>query len=300
MSFRLGTRGSKLALAQSGEITDLLRKSGLTEDIEKVIVKTAGDSGHAGMRPREGSFVDEINRLVLEGRLDGGIHSMKDVPVRLPEGLCIAVIPHRMRRADCLISSEYYTKLPEGSTVGTSSARRIAQITRARADLKTEALRGNITTRISKVEGKQLRAAVVALCGLERLGYTGGGGLRIFPLPVEQFVPAAGQGALALVTRTDRLPGDVIRKADHPGTRSEVELERSVLALLNAGCNSPLGVSAQALGRGLHLRAQLLSQDGSFERRVSALIEHPADVAPKLQVFGDEASKIIISGGGIQ
>lgn len=297
LSFRLGTRGSSLAMAQANEIAGILADSGLSEGIEIVAVRTTGDSEELKRTPLEGSFVDEINRLVLEGSIDGGIHSMKDVPVRLPAGLCASVIPRRRNRVDCLVSGAYYTRLPPDSTVGTSSARRISQLLHARSNLRPVLLRGNVTTRIAKVRAGEVDAVMLALCGLERLGFSGEGDVRVHSLPAEQFVPAAGQGALALVTRKDRLPEGLVERADHPATRSEVELERSVLDLLGAGCNSPLGVNAQAIGSGMHLRVQLLSRDGVFERKISTYIKSREELAEKLAPFTDQVSTSILNYG---
>lgn len=297
LSFRLGTRGSSLAMAQANEIALTLSESGLSEGIELVTVRTTGDSEDMKRKPLEGSFVDEINKLVLEGKIDGGIHSMKDVPVRLPAGLCASVIPRRRNRVDCLVSTAYYTRLPPNSTIGTSSARRTSQLLHVRSDLRPVLLRGNVTTRISRVRDGEVDAVMLALCGLERLGFKGEGNLRVHSLPAEQFVPAAGQGALALITRKGRLPDSVIERGDHTATRHEVETERAVLELLNAGCNSPLGVSAQAIGNGVHLRVQLLSKDGVFERKISTYIRSRGELSEKLVTFMDPVSRSIINGG---
>jgi hydroxymethylbilane synthase len=296
MPLRLGTRGSELALAQAEEIVSRLKAAGFSERVELVTVRTEGDSGKGSVNPAEGSFVDAINTRVLEKELDGGIHSMKDVPVGLPDGLQMAVVPPRGSRVDCLFSRKYYTALQPGAAVGTSSPRRVAQLLRKRADLKMVPLRGNINTRIGKVESGAMDAAVLALCGLERIGYRGREGFSVHPLPLEQFVPAAGQGALALITGLDAIPPEVARKADHRPTRDEVTIERRVLEKLGAGCNSPLGVSVQALGRGFHLMAQLLSTDGSFERKLMAVIGGEGELQEKLEVFGDSKSRSILGG----
>lgn len=287
MTFRIGTRGSTLAMAQANEIVRILRASGLSEEVEIVKVRTEGDSGARRANPAEGSFVHEINRLVMEGTVDAGIHSMKDLPVKLPEELTIAVIPRRGSRVDCLISPCYYTRMPTNSTIGTSSARRVSQLLRARRDVRPVSIRGNITTRIGKAEDGELEAVMLALCGVQRIGYAGKPPLGIYPLPAESFVPAGGQGALALVTGTGRLPESVIRRADDANTRREVELERSVLAHLGAGCNSPLGVSALALGRKCHLRIQLLSSDGMAERKVSRIVGDGEALDEILRPFRD-------------
>lgn len=299
MSFRLGTRGSVLALAQAEEIASVLRSSGLDESIETVIVKTSGDRDNGPMNPSEGSFVDEINRQILGGKIDGGIHSMKDLPVRLPDSLCVAAVPKRKNRLDCIVSKTYYTALRPGSTVGTSSARRIAQLRKTGRDIRAVSLRGNLTTRLMKVEREEVDAAVVAGCGLERIGYAGRGQIGVHPLPLEQFVPAAGQGALALVTREGRIGSGIVSRADHAASREETNIERSVLLHLGAGCNSPLGVSARFVGRAYHLRVQLLSIDGKTERLLSCLVKSENELEDKLRIFDDEVSQAIIKGGEI-
>lgn len=297
MPFRLGTRGSELALAQTGVMVKSLEGAGLSEEIEVVRVRTSGDSKGA-KRPLEGSFVHEINRLVLDGKLDGGVHSMKDLPVSLPRGLAIEVIPPRGSRIDCMISHAYYTRLPAGSSVSTASPRRIAQIRRYRKDLSTVQLGGNVTTRIARVRDGNVDAVVVAMCGLERIGFSGGGGMELFPLPLEMFVPAAGQGALALVTREGTVPAHVRRRAESESARREVAIERSVLEALGAGCTTPIGVSALSLGNSCHLRIQLLSPAGDFEKRISGLVRSVEDAVELLREFSDRRSKSIINGSG--
>lgn len=296
MPFKLGTRGSVLAMAQAEEISSALRKAGFREGIEIVIVKTTGDRGEGSMNPGEGSFADEINRQVADGRLDGGIHSMKDVPVKLPDTLSIAVIPGRRSRLDCLVSRTYYTGFRPRSTVGTSSNRRIAQMLRTGIDIRPVSLRGNVTTRLAKVERGEVDAAVMAVCGLERIGYSGREHIGIHPLPLERFVPAAGQGALALITKEGRIDGTVVAAADSHAARRETMMERTILSRLGATCDSPLGVSAVSIGRSLHLRVQLLTRDGREERALSCLVREESEAEARLSIFEDDLSRSIIEG----
>lgn len=296
MPFRLGTRGSELAMLQTEEVVRMLKGAGLPDAIEIVRVRTSGDSKEA-MRPLEGSFVHEINRLVLDEELDGGIHSMKDLPVSLPRGLAIEIVPPRGSRLDCMISRGYYTTLPPGSTIATASPRRLAQIRMARMDLEPVEMRGNVTTRLNRVREGKVDAVVLALSGMERIGFRGEKGMELHPLPLDKFVPAAGQGALALVTREGVVPEHVKRRVESRSARQEVSIERSVLEALGAGCNTPMGVSAVSLGKQFHLMIQLLSADGQFEKKISRVIRTVEDAAGLADEFSDERSKSIIRGG---
>ena len=268
LKFRVGTRGSKLALAQTQEVVSLLEQTVKDMKVEVVKVSTSGDA-KLKWNPKEGSFADEINRMVLEGELDAGVHSVKDLPSTLPEGLEIAAVPKRGSRLDCIVGIANYARLPSGSVVGTSSPRRKAQMLHYRRDLEIKELRGNVDTRLQKVKSGELDGIIIAKCGLDRLHYEGN---DVYPLPLDYFVPAPGQGALALVTRTEALEMNARLNIEHRPTREEVEIERAVLRSLGTGCSTPLGITAMSFGNGFRLRVQLLTEDGMNERRLSTVV----------------------------
>jgi len=255
----LGTRGSMLAIAQAQEMKDTLIRAGVGEGIMLRRVKAEGDGNRAPIAGA-GSFTGVLNRMVLDGDLDAAVHSMKDLPLKLPDDLEIAVVPARKGRRDCIVGPSIFSRLPSGSRVGTSSMRRRLQILSTRKDLIAAELRGNVTTRISSI-GRGVDAIVVAEAGLERLDYKGVEGRRIYPLPLEHFVPAAGQGALALVSRPGRFSREIIARAESRQARMETEMERHFLASFGAGCSDPLGVTVSAFGNSYLIRAQYISAD---------------------------------------
>lgn len=265
----MGTRGSRLALAQTEEVAHLIRSAGAAEKIEIIRVRTTGDVS-SSWNPREGSFADTINRMILSGELDAGVHSAKDLPSELPEGLEIAAVPRRASRLDCIVGKASYSRLPSGSRIGTSSPRRKAQLLHLRKDLRIVELRGNVDTRLSKVLDGEIDGAVLAMAGIERLKRTADS--HIFPLPLDYFVPAPGQGALALVTRKGFLERVIAGKVEHRQTRMELELERAALRRIGSGCSLPLGITAISFGSGFRMMLQLLSEDGREERRISGTV----------------------------
>ena len=196
MTLRIGTRGSALALAQSAAVAELL-----DADTELVEIRTSGDEG--GRRPPEtqdkSRFVKEIEEALLAGEVDLAIHSAKDVPGQLPEGLAIVGVPAREDARDALVGAPSLDDLPEGAVIGTSSLRRRAQLLAARPDLRVEELRGNVDTRLRKLAEGEYDAVVLALAGLTRLGRLEG----TAPIDVGLLTPAPGQGCLALEARRD-------------------------------------------------------------------------------------------------
>jgi hydroxymethylbilane synthase len=176
-------------------------------------------------------------------------------------------------------------RLPSGATVGTSSPRRIAQLMRFRPDLRPVPLRGNVTGRISAVSAGRANAVILALAGLERLSFSPAGGMGVYPLPLDHFVPAAGQGALAVVCRKGYLTQDVKRRATDRTTAGEVGIERRLLFELSAGCNKPLGISAVSFGRGYTIRLQLLATDGTKEAKLTAGVAADSDTTNLISSF---------------
>ncbi|MBX8643256.1 MAG: hydroxymethylbilane synthase [Thermoplasmata archaeon] len=268
----VASRKSELARIQAEMAIAALSGAGMGERMQLRTVSTSGDSGKGPFNPAVGSFVDRINELVSSGEMDIGVHSMKDLPPELPAGLEISAVLERGSRFDCVLGPSMLARLPTGSTVGTSSARRRAQALHMRPDLKTVAVRGNVGTRASLVRPGGVDAVILAMAGLERLTFVPPEGYGLYPLPVDYFVPSAGQGAIAIVSRKGFIESEVARRASHPESRSEVEIERRILSLLSGGCNSPIGITAISFGRGYTVRIQKLSPDGRIEARITESI----------------------------
>jgi len=257
----IGSRGSKLALWQAEHIYNCLKPFGVEARIE--IIKTSGDKiqdvplAQAGGK---GLFTKEIDEALLGGAIDLAVHSMKDVPTGLPPGLTIAAIPEREEPRDAMIGCTL-ADLRDGTRVGTSSLRRQAQLLAYRPQLDIQLLRGNVDTRLRKLDEGQYDAIVLAAAGLRRLGWQD----RIRELiPVEVMCPAVGQGALAIETRDDSGAAyDVARKLDHTDTRIAVTAERAMLEVLGGGCQVPVGGFAYLEKGVIHMRAIVASPDGS-------------------------------------
>jgi hydroxymethylbilane synthase len=262
---RLGTRGSALALAQAEQVAKALG------DAEIVPIKTSDGNqpktGRAGARPRisggdKARFVREIERALLDGEVDLGIHSAKDLPTGLPKGLEIAGVPPREDPRDAFVGRvNSLGECPEGTRIGTSSLRRRAQILARRPDLEVVELRGNVDTRLRRLEDGDFEGLVLALAGLRRLGRAE----EAFPIEFDELVPAPGQGALAIEAphSNDRAVAAAESITDR-GTLGTLSAERSLVATLDASCNTPLGAVA-TLERGgrMRLRAFCGLPDGS-------------------------------------
>jgi hydroxymethylbilane synthase len=247
---RITTRGSALALTQARYVADLLGGAELVE---------ASSDGEPGDKSR---FVRGVERVLLAGEAEIGVHSAKDLPSEMPEGLEIAAVPAREEPADVWIGvGGSLDEVPEGARVGTASLRRRAQLLAARPDLRVEELHGNVDTRLRKLEEGELDAILLAAAGLRRLGREDEIG---FAIPVEQMVPAAGQGALALQVRTeDTASGDAAAVVNDLTAMRELTAERTVVALLDASCTTPLGVHARVEGEALTIDAFVGLPDGS-------------------------------------
>ena len=265
-TIRVGTRGSKLALTQTNQVIDLLRAAHPEMDFETVIIKTTGDirSGVAFEAVgAKGMFVKEIEEALLAKDIDFAVHSLKDMPSELPAGLCLASTPARVDPRDALISNVGTLKeLPEHAAVGTSSPRRRAQLKAFRRDLEVQELRGNLDTRLRKLDENQYDAIVLACAGLERLGLAD----RITErLPIEVSIPAPGQGSLALEAReSDLATFEMLAVLNDPDTADCVACERAFQDRLNAGCTVPAGALATVLDHEfIRLSAIIAAPDGS-------------------------------------
>ena len=263
-SLRIGTRGSALARWQAEFVRAALARQGVSAEL--AIIRTSGDRDRQSslrLIGGKGVFTKELEDALLEGRIDLAVHSMKDVPTTLPAGLEISAICQREDARDALISRGglKLDQLRSGARVGTSSLRRQAQLRHYRRDLELVDMRGNVDTRLAKLAQGDYDAIVVAKAGLERLGKTE----QISEImPPEICLPAAGQGAIGIETRTreDGLCAE-LRELNHPPSQVAVEAERAVLAALQGGCQVPIGVWARKDADNLVIDACVLSADGS-------------------------------------
>src|ERR1035437_4420768 len=253
----IASRGSQLALWQARWVQAQLAGMGTECRIE--IVKTTGDKitdvplAKGGAK---GLFTKEIEEGLLEGGADIAVHSLKDLPTELPEGLVLAAVPEREDPRDALVGKRL-CELPPGAKVGTSSLRRAAQLRKLRPDLAVESVRGNLDTRLRKLDEGQYDAILLAAAGLKRLGW----GDRIAEiLEPEQMCPAVGQGALAIETRAGF---EAVAMLDHAATHTAVMAERGVLRALGGGCQGPIGAHATVFNRRVRLLATVAAPHGS-------------------------------------
>ena len=264
----IGSRGSQLALWQANYIRERLEARGQECRIE--IIRTTGDKitdvplNKVG--GGKGLFTKEIEEALLDKRIDLAVHSMKDLPTELPAGLTIAGIPQRADPLDAIVGGKL-RDLKLGATVGTSSLRRIAQLKRIRPDLKLVSIRGNVDTRINKVERGEYDAIVLAAAGLRRLGW---GEIISEVFRADMLCPAVGQGALAIETLEGSAGEDACAPLDDPWTRLPVTAERAMLAALGGGCQVPIGAYATLENTELFLTGAVFVPDGSAMIRYTA------------------------------
>ena len=294
----LASRGSRLARAQTDLVADMLRRRHEHLEIEVVPVTTSGDVDRRPFRDigGKGLFVKEVERAVVEGRADAAIHSAKDLTAELAPGCVLACIPARAERADVVLGGvgasgdERLATLPPGATVGTSSMRRRALVAEAHPDLDVVDFRGNLDTRVRKVEAGEVDAAIVAAAGLERLG-TDVDAARLDPA---RWVPAPAQGALAVETLEERDDlVEVFGALNVADASAEVACERAFAARLEGGCSVPLGCSAEAERGGLRVTAYLASPDG-----MRALRDRVSGPAATAETLGRELADAILRAGG--
>ena len=290
---KIGTRGSQLARWQADWVRDRLATPNAPAEI--VVIKTQGDAEvDRPLHELEGKgfFTKEIEQALLDGRIDVAVHSLKDLPTSLPPGLALGAIPTRHDPREALVNGASLAGLPPGTRVGTSSLRRIAQVRFLRPDLEVVPLRGNVPTRVRKVESHDgLDAALLAIAGLERLGL-GGKGTIVDPLDV---MPAPGQGALGIEIRED---DTAIRKALAPlhdaDSAAAVGAERALLAALGGGCQAPVAawVEMRDAGSGMRLYGRVTERDGSVQLTASA------DLDPKTpDAAGETVARLLEAEG---
>ncbi len=281
MKVRIGTRGSRLALVQTEEVARGLRAAGA--EVEVTAIRTSGDRlAQVALADFGGKalFVKEIEEALLSGQIDVGVHSLKDLPSVLPDGLALAAFPPREDPRDVLLTrtGTGWSALPAGATVGTSSLRRRALVLAHRSDLRAEPIRGNVETRLEKMAAGGYDALVLASAGLRRLGLHPP---RATPLDPEEFVPAVGQGLLAVEARqADREVLELLGALDDTRSRFEASAERAFLARLGAGCHTPVAGHARLAGSVLSLVGVVASVDGATLLR--ATTSGPAAAADRL------------------
>ncbi len=293
---KIGTRGSPLALAQAHETRRRLAlvHGAPEEHFELVVIKTSGDMIQD--RPLsdvggKGLFTRELDQAQLEGAIDIAVHSAKDLPTRLPDGLIVAGYLPREDVRDAFIGgvAKNLADLPHGARVGSASLRRQAMIRRLRPDLEVELLRGNVQTRLRKVESGEFAATLLALAGLKRLGLAD---KATSILPLDLFPPACGQGAIAITARTDdsRIQADLAAICDVE-TGHALAAERAFLAVLDGSCRTPIAGHAVVAGDRLSFYGVVLRKDGS--EAYDARVEGPAKDAAHL---GETAARDILKG----
>ncbi|MFF5408366.1 hydroxymethylbilane synthase [Streptomyces misionensis] len=305
-ALRLGTRRSKLAMAQSGQVADAVRKV-TGRPVELVEITTYGDTSreHLAQIGGTGVFVAALREALARGEVDFAVHSLKDLPTEQPAELVLAALPVREDPRDVIVARDdlKFTDLPRGARIGTGSPRRMAQLNAyARAhglDIETVPIRGNVDTRIRYVRDGELDAVVLAAAGLNRLG-------RIEEvtdfLSVDTVLPAPGQGALAIECAAEN--ADLIAalgELDDPFTRAAVTAERSLLAALEAGCSAPVGALADLLGDGqvvkeMRLRGVVGTTDGTRMVQMSTTGPVPQTHEGALALGSDLATEMLAQG----
>ncbi len=290
----IGSRGSQLALWQARHIQACLKELGAEARIE--IIKTSGDRIQDVPLSKvggKGLFTKEIEEALLDGSIDLAVHSMKDVPTELPAGLILSAIPEREEPRDALIGARV-SELRAGMKIGTSSLRRSSQLLALGRGLSIEMLRGNVDTRLRKLDEGQYGAIVLAAAGLRRLGWAE----RITELiPQDVMCPAVGQGALAIETRDDGgLAQELARKLDHVATRAAVTAERALLLVLGGGCQVPVGAHATVTADGVRLVAIVARPDGAEIVRGELAGRDPKHVGETLgRTLLDDGADVILS-----
>jgi hydroxymethylbilane synthase len=300
---RIGTRGSPLALRQAELVAEGLRRAWPGLAVELVAIRTSGDqlaTAHLATVGGKGLFVKEIEEALLEGRVEVAVHSLKDVPAERPRGLVLAAFPEREDPRDVLVSrtGKAFADLPAGARVGTSSLRRRLQLLSARADLVVEAIRGNVETRLRKLDEGACDAVVLAAAGLRRLGLAPPG---TTVLEAETMLPAVGQGTLGVEIREDdHATRRHIGALDHPETRRASLAERAFLEAIGGSCTTPLAAYARPRADRLGLDAFLATPDGTRVLRhgETGAVESPAELGRRVAdwMLARGAAEIVAAG----
>ena len=295
----VGTRSSQLALWQADFVIGELAKKYPELVVEKRLMTTKGDkilNAPLAKIGGKGLFTKELETAMLEGEIDIAVHSLKDMPVVVPEGLVITAITQRADPGDAFVSHKYesFQQLPAGAKVGTSSLRRKAQLLHARPDLQIEDLRGNVNTRLRKMEEENFDGIILACAGLKRLGF--GDKIRQV-LPQTMCLPAVGQGALAIECRqADKETRELLEFLNDKCTRLCTEAERGFLATVEGGCQVPVGVHAVSAETGIRVEAVIASLDGSTLLRDA--LEAEVKNAQEARAVGVNLAEKLLARGG--
>lgn len=296
----IGTRQSLLALWQSNHIASLLRKQYPDCQVTLKKIVTKGDrilDVPLAQIGGKGLFTKEIETELLDGTVDLAVHSLKDMPTVLPEGLCLTAITTRANVGDAFVSNKYasFSELPQGAVLGTSSLRRKAQLLAVRPDLKIVDLRGNVDTRLRKLDEGQMDAIILAAAGLERLGHAD----RIREIiPTTVCLPAVGQGALAIECRNDNKEvRDMLAFLNDLPTKQATDAERAFLGLIEGGCQVPIGVHAEVENDNVKIEAVIASLNGSkvLRNNITGPAVNAADLGRKLgqQMLAEGGEQIL-------
>ncbi len=297
-TLRVGTRGSRLALWQAEHVAACLRREHPGLVVERLVVSTTGDRVVDVALSRvgdKGLFTRELEEALDDGRIDVAVHSLKDLPTEMPDGLALGAVLEREDPRDALAGpwTGGLDGLPDGARVGTSSLRRRAQLLARRSDLRIVDLRGNVPTRLAKLERGECDAAVLALAGLRRLGLEHAVGAVLEP---EAMLPAPGQGALAVQCRRgDARVSALLGPLDHGPTRLAVAAERGFLTRLEGGCQVPVGCLATSAGTRLHLRGLVADVDGSAV--VPGVLEEAAGDELAAAALGEQLAERLLANG---
>ena len=293
----IGTRSSKLALWQADYVMDCLQKKYPELHVEKKLMTTKGDKildAPLAKIGGKGLFTKELEQDMLAGGIDIAVHSLKDMPTEVPDGLIITAITKRYDPGDAFVSNKVKSlaELPQGAVVGTSSLRRKAQLLHARPDLVVKDLRGNVNPRLRKLDAGDYDAAVLAVAGLRRLGF----GNRITEvLPKSMILPAVGQGALAIEAREDDAETrELVAFLNDEATVACAKAERAFLARVEGGCQVPVGVYATPEDGGLHVEAVIASLDGKRLYR-----DHVSGQVKDAETIGTQLADKLLDMGGI-
>lgn len=297
----IGSRSSRLALAQAQLIRDKLKAFYPALDPEIKTIKTTGDKILDVALSKigdKGLFTKEIEEALSRGEIDIAVHSMKDLPTQLPQDLKIAAVTEREDPCDVLVSKQGFTlkTLPKGARVGTSSLRRRSQLLHMRDDLDLLDLRGNLDTRIKKLEQGSYDAIILAHAGIKRLGLE----LKLSVIPLEEMLPQAGQGALGIEIReNDREMDDLVKSLDDPDLHLSIDAERALLSGLEGGCQVPIGVYAHVRDGRISIKAGVFSLDGkgSVRDEITGSKKDAKDLGRQLaeRILKDKAARQILN-----
>lgn len=292
MHIRIATRQSELALWQAEHVAEILKKRDDVKKVELVPMSTRGDEILDRSLQKiggKGLFIKELEVAIREGRADIAVHSMKDVPVDMPDGFCIGAVLPRASSADALVG-QTLDELPDGARVGSSSLRRVAQIRLLRPDLVVDPLRGNVNTRLAKLVNGDFDAIVLAVAGLERLGLAESISQTFAP---DEMLPAAAQGVIGIECLADNvdLRALLADLNDHAASRTTLA-ERTIARILQASCQSPVAAHATTVGGVMTIKALVAMPDGS--RVVRDSIGGPSDDAERLAT---ELARQLIANG---